>query len=98
MTDAPLTHIAITCYIPHMEDLLFTVVIPAYNTAPYIEECLDSVVTSAMFCRDAEILVVDDGSTDGTGQILDEYAKKCNILRVIHQKKSRAICSPQHRD
>ena len=51
---------------------LATVVIPAYNVSEYIGECLESLLSQSY--RDMEILVVDDGSTDGTADIVRRYA------------------------
>lgn len=61
----------------------FSIVIPVYNVAPYLRECLDSVLVQAY--TDWEAICVDDGSTDGSGAILDEYAAKDSRFRVIHQ-------------
>ena len=61
----------------------FSVIIPVYNVAPYLRECLDSV--QAQTFRDWVCVCVDDGSTDGSGVILDEYTVKDARFRVIHQ-------------
>ena len=61
----------------------FSIIIPVYNVAPYLRECLDSV--RAQTFADWEALCVDDGSTDGSGAILDEYATRDRRFRVIHQ-------------
>ena len=59
-----------------------SVIIPVYNVEPYLREALDSVVGQSY--RDLEIIIVDDGSTDGSSEICDEY--RCNPrVRVIHQ-------------
>lgn len=58
----------------------FSIVIPIYNTAPYLAECLDSVLSQTM--GDFEVLAIDDGSTDTSAQILDEYAAKDARIRV----------------
>ena len=64
----------------------FSIIIPVYNVAPYLRECLDSVLAQAF--TDWEAICVDDGSTDGSGAILDEYATKDERFRVIHQKNA----------
>lgn len=61
----------------------FSIIIPVYNVEPYLRECLDSVRAQAF--ADWEALCVDDGSSDGSGTILDEYATKDRRFRVIHQ-------------
>ena len=64
----------------------FSIIIPVYNVAPYLRECLDSVLTQAF--TDWECICVDDGSTDGSGAILDEYAARDGRFRVFHQKNA----------
>ena len=61
----------------------FSIIIPVYNVAPYLRECLDSVLAQSF--SDWEAICVDDGSTDESGAILDEYAAKDKRFRVIHQ-------------
>ena len=64
----------------------FSIIIPVYNVAPYLRECLDSVLAQTF--TDWEAICVDDGSTDGSGTILDEYAVKDKRFRVIHQRNA----------
>ena len=64
--------------------MFFSIVIPVYNVAPYLGECLDSVLCQKF--RDFEVIAVDDGSTDESGRICDEYARRDSRIRVIHQK------------
>lgn len=71
-----------------MNDIKVSVIIPIYNEEECIRQCLDSVVTQSL--KDIEIICVDDGSTDRTPDILEEYAKKDCRLTVIHQKNSHA--------
>lgn len=59
-----------------------SVVIPVYNVAPYVREALDSVVKQTY--GNLEVLIIDDGSTDGSSQICDEYSSDPRIT-VIHQ-------------
>ena len=63
-----------------------SIIIPVYNVAPYLRECLDSVLAQTF--ADWEAICVDDGSTDGGGAILDEYAAKDKRFKVIHQKNA----------
>lgn len=63
--------------------MTFSIIIPVYNVAPYLKACLDSVC--AQTCEKWEAICVDDGSTDGSGAILDEYAAQDPRFRVIHQ-------------
>lgn len=61
-----------------------SVIIPVYNVEAYLPDCLDSVLKNKM--QHLEILCINDGSTDRSGQILEEYRKKDMRIRVIHQK------------
>lgn len=62
-----------------------TVIIPVLNTAKYIRECMDSVVNQTL--KDIEIIPVDAGSTDGTAEILEEYAGNDERIHIIHSEK-----------
>ncbi len=61
----------------------FSVVIPVYNTDPYLDECIDSLRQQT--CGDWEAVCVDDGSSDCSGQKLDNIAAKDNRIHVLHQ-------------
>lgn len=61
-----------------------SVIIPVYNIEEYLERCLDSVI--AQTYTNLEIIVVDDGSTDSSPSICDEYAGKDERIKVIHKK------------
>ena len=61
-----------------------SVIVPAYNVSDCILSCLNSIVNQT--CKDLEIVVVDDGSVDGTAAILDEYAKENKQVKIIHQE------------
>lgn len=60
-----------------------SVVIPVYNTEQHLRQCLDSVTAQTL--EDLEIICVDDGSTDGSLQILEEYAARDNRIQVVGQ-------------
>ena len=64
-------------------DPLVSVIIPVFNVAPYLREALDSVVQQTW--PHLEIIIVDDGSTDGSGKICDEYRADARV-QVIHQE------------
>lgn len=66
-----------------MESPLLSIIVPVYNVAPYLEECLDSVLAQTFL--DYEVLLVDDGSTDESGEICDRYATTDPRFRVIHK-------------
>ncbi len=61
-----------------------SVIIPVYNVKPYLERCVQSVLGQTY--KDIEIILVDDGSTDGSGQLCDELAAEHSQIRVIHQE------------
>lgn len=63
--------------------MLFSVVIPVYNVEPYLRECLDSLLKQTW--NGWEAVCVNDGSTDGSASILDEYAEKDDRFRVVTQ-------------
>lgn len=60
----------------------FSIIIPVYNVKLYIKRCITSVLNQTY--KDYEVILVDDGSTDGSGKICDEYVKQDNRIRVIH--------------
>lgn len=66
-----------------MRDGVISVVVPVYNVEPYLKECLESIINQTY--RDLEIILIDDGSTDKSGDICDEYGKKDERIIVIHQ-------------
>ena len=65
---------------------LVSVIIPVYNVEPYLVDSLESVVNQTY--DNLEIILIDDGSTDGSQKICDEYAKKDDRIHVIHQENS----------
>ena len=63
---------------------MISVIIPIYNVEPYLEEAIESVMHQSY--TNLEIILVDDGSTDGSGEICDRYQKKDSRIKVIHQE------------
>lgn len=63
-----------------------SIIIPIYNVAAWLPETLDSVLNQTF--RDFELILVDDGATDGSGEICDAYAQKDSRIRVIHQENA----------
>lgn len=61
-----------------------SIVVPCYNVAPYVEECLESLVNQSL--QDLEIICVNDGSTDATPALLDAWARRDGRIRVIHRE------------
>ena len=60
-----------------------SVIVPVYNVEPYIHRCVDSILEQTF--QDFELILINDGSTDKSGKICDEYAKKDNRIHVFHQ-------------
>lgn len=67
-----------------MDTQRISVVVPAYNTGPWLEGSLDSLL--AQTCPELEVIVVNDGSTDNTRQVLDAYAARHPQVKAIHQE------------
>ncbi len=61
-----------------------SVIVPVYNVEQYLSACINSILTQTL--NEIEIICVDDGSTDKSSAILDDYAKKDSRLRVIHKE------------
>lgn len=70
---------------------MISVIVPVYNVEPYLRKCLDNVINQTY--RDLEILIVDDGSTDDSGRICDEYAEQDERVRVFHTENRGLSCA-----
>lgn len=70
---------------------LITIIVPIYNVKPYLSRCIESIINQDY--KKLEIILVDDGSTDKSGNICDEYAKKDKRIIVIHQENQGLSCA-----
>ena len=67
-----------------MNNCKISVIVAVYKAEKYIHRCLDSILSQTL--RDIQVVLVDDGSPDKSGEICDEYAQKDNRVFVIHKK------------
>lgn len=74
-----------------MKKDLISVIIPVYNVAAYLPACIDSVLKQDNSML--EVILVDDGSTDGSGAVCDSYAAMDSRVRVVHQTNSGAAAA-----
>ena len=65
---------------------MISVIMPAYNSEKYISEAIESVISQS--CTNWELIIVDDGSTDQTSEIIDEYAAKDSRIKAFHRENS----------
>ncbi len=65
-------------------EYLINIVVPVYNVEKYVERCIKSIINQTY--KNLRIILVDDGSTDSSLQICDEYAKKDNRIHIIHKE------------
>ena len=65
---------------------MISIIVPVYNIGTYLQGCLESILRSSH--KDLEVILVDDGSTDGSSDVCDSYALKDNRIRVIHKENS----------
>lgn len=63
---------------------LISIIVPIYNTAKYLNKCVDSLINQLY--KNIEIILINDGSTDDSGKVCDEFAKHHNNIKVIHSK------------
>ena len=67
-----------------MENPKISVIVPVYNAEKYLRRCVDSILAQTF--NDFELLLIDDGSKDSSGEICDEYARMDERVRVWHKK------------
>ncbi len=71
------------------DNVLLSVVVTIYNTAPYLKKCIESILKQTY--TNLEILLIDDGSTDGSDKICDEYAGKDHRIKVCHKNNEGLV-------
>ena len=67
-----------------MNEELISIIVPVYNVEEYLKECIDSIINQTY--KRIEIILVDDGSTDKSGKICDDYAKIDKRIKVVHKE------------
>ncbi len=73
-----------------------SVIVPVYNVEKYLRRCIESILRQTF--TDLELILVDDGSSDNSSVICDEYAKNDNRIVVVHQKNGGGIKSQKYRN
>ena len=78
--------------------MLFSIVVPVYNVEKYLEECLDSIMSQVTEIEEGcEVILVDDGSTDSSGEICDRYCEKYQgIIKVFHKKNEGLLLTRRY--
>lgn len=71
-----------------------SVIVPVYNNEKFVSECIESILQQTY--KNIEIILVDDGSSDGSGAICDEYAKKDSRIKVFHQENG-GVCKARNK-
>lgn len=73
---------------------MISVIVPVYNVESYLRRCLDSLLRQTY--TDFELVLVNDGSTDGSAEICEEYARKDSRIRVLHQENAGPSAARNH--
>ena len=72
-----------------MNKELISVIVPVFNVEKYLERCVESIVNQTY--KNLEIILVNDGSTDNSGELCDELAKRDNRIKVVHKENGGII-------
>ena len=67
---------------------MISIIVPVYNAEKSLRRCIDSILSQSY--KDFELLLINDGSTDASGDICDEYAKRDARIRVFHKQNGGA--------
>ncbi|EKY29021.1 glycosyltransferase family 2 protein [Clostridium celatum] len=70
---------------------IISVIVPVYNVEKYLKRCVDSILNQEM--KEIEVILVNDGSTDSSASICDEYVRRDSRIKVIHKKNSRVAAA-----
>ena len=68
---------------------MISIIVPIYNIEAYLEECIKSIIKQTY--KELEIILVDDGSTDGSSEICDEFASQDKRIKVIHKQNEGLV-------
>ncbi len=77
-----------------MEEWLISVIVPVYNVEKYLSKCIGSICNQTY--NNLQIILVDDGSSDGSGEICNEYAKRDNRIEVLHTSNGGLVAARKH--
>lgn len=73
---------------------MISVIVPVYNSERYLHRCINSILSQSY--KNIEIIIVDDGSTDKSSIICDDYAKQDGRIKVFHQENQGVAAARQH--
>ena len=76
-----------------MVSLLFSIIVPVYNVAEFLPKCLESIKRQSY--KNFEVIMVDDGSTDRSGDICNEYANNDTRFKIVHKKNGGLVSARQ---
>lgn len=76
-----------------MAELNLTYIVPVYNNSTYVLRCLKSIISQGIPENEYEVIVIDDGSTDGSGEVVDGFSRQNPQVRVVHQPNAGVSAS-----
>ncbi|MDR3315852.1 MAG: glycosyltransferase [Coriobacteriales bacterium] len=83
--------------VEEQSEIIITVVVPVFNALPCLVEALSGLLAQTYDHSKMEVILIDDGSTDGSGGVCDEYAERHSMFKVIHQEASGNPSIPRNR-